>query len=84
MHQSSIQKNDGNYLKSVDKTLFLYYTIIVKRGNQEMKQMKKANGKEISYNFRNEEMARNLRKLGHKVVEDKKKKANKEACRKGW
>jgi hypothetical protein len=49
-----------------------------------MKQMKKANGKEVSYNFRNEEMARNLRKLGHKVVEDKKKKANKEACRKGW
>jgi len=49
-----------------------------------MKQMKKANGKEVSYNFRNEEMARNLRKLGHKVVTDKKKQANKNACRKGW
>ena len=49
-----------------------------------MKQMKKANGKEVSYNFRNEEMARNLRKLGHKVVTDKKKQASKNACRKGW
>ena len=46
-----------------------------------MKQMKKANGKEVSYNFRNEEMACNLRKLGHKVVENKKKKSAKNACR---
>jgi len=67
-----------------DKTLFLYYTIIVKRGNQEMKKFKKTNGAEITYNLRNEETARNLRKLGHKVVTDKKKQANKNACRKGW
>jgi len=49
-----------------------------------MKKFKKANGVEIAYNLRNEEMARNLRKLGHKVITDKKKQANKNACRKGW
>lgn len=49
-----------------------------------MKQFKNANGTVTTYNLRNEEMARNLRKLGHKVVEDKKKKASKNACRKGW
>lgn len=49
-----------------------------------MKQFKNSNGTVTTYNMRNEEMARNLRKLGHKVVEDKKKKASKNACRKGW
>ena len=48
-----------------------------------MKQYKNPKGTITTYNLRNEEMARNLRKLGHKVVEDKKKKANKNACRKG-
>ena len=38
-----------------------------------MKQFKNSNGTVTTYNMRNEEMARNLRKLGHKVVEDKKK-----------
>ena len=47
-----------------------------------MKQFKDKNGKVTSYNLRNEEMSRNLRKLGHKVVEDKKKKSSKNACRK--
>lgn len=46
-----------------------------------MKKFKKANGAEIAYNLRNEEMARNLRKLGHKVVENKKKKSAKNVCR---
>ena len=49
-----------------------------------MKKFKNANGTETMYNFRNEEMARNLRKLGHKVVQDKKKKASKSACRGRW
>lgn len=49
-----------------------------------MKKFKKADGQVVMYNYRNEEMNRNLRKLGHKVVEDKKKKAKKNACRKGW
>lgn len=49
-----------------------------------MKQFKKADGTTTTYNYRNEEMARNLRKLGHKVVTDKKKQASKNACRKGW
>lgn len=48
-----------------------------------MKQYKSPTGTITTYNLRNEEMARNLRKLGHKVVEDKKKKASKNACRKG-
>ena len=42
------------------------------------------NGTVTFYNLRNEEMNRNLRKLGHKVVTDKKKQASKNACRKGW
>ena len=46
-----------------------------------MKVKKNANGTMTMYNLRNEEMARNLRKLGHKVVEDKKKKSSKNACR---
>lgn len=46
-----------------------------------MKKFKKTNGAEITYNLHNEEMARNLRKLGHKVVENKKKKSAKNACR---
>lgn len=49
-----------------------------------MKKFKNANGTETTYNFRNEELNRNLRKLGHKVVTDKKKQANKNTCRKGW
>lgn len=49
-----------------------------------MKKFKNANGTETVYNLRNEELNRNLRKLGHKVVTDKKKRANKNACRKGW
>ena len=46
-----------------------------------MKIRKNENGTFTAYNMRNEEMARNLRKLGHKVVEDKKKKSSKNACR---
>lgn len=38
--------------------------------------------KVLGYEFRNKELNRNLRKLGHKVVEDKKKKSLKNACRK--
>ena len=49
-----------------------------------MKMMKNENGTVTFYNLRNEEMNHNLRKLGHKVVTDKKKKASKNACRKGW
>ena len=49
-----------------------------------MKQLKKDNGKVMFYNFGNEELNRNLRKMGHKVVPDKKKQASKNACRKGW
>lgn len=49
-----------------------------------MKKFKKADGRVVLYNYRNEELNRNLRKLGHKVVEDKKKQARKNACRKGW
>lgn len=48
-----------------------------------MKKFKNANGTETTYNFRNEELNRNLRKLGHKVVPNKKKQAQKNACRKG-
>lgn len=48
-----------------------------------MKQVKTNSGI-TTYNFRNEEMNRNLRKLGHKVVVDKKKQSAKNACRKGW
>ncbi len=48
-----------------------------------MKMMKNENGTVTFYNLRNEEMNRNLRKLGHKVVTDKKKQAKKDACRKG-
>lgn len=46
-----------------------------------MKKFKNANGTETTYNFRNEELNRNLRKLGHKVVPNKKKQAQKNACR---
>lgn len=46
-----------------------------------MKQFKKADGKVVLYGYRDEELHRNLRKLGHKVVEDKKKKSSKNACR---
>ena len=60
----------------------LYYNC--KERNQEMKKFKNANGTETTYNFRNEELNRNLRKLGHKVVPNKKKQAQKNACRKGW
>ena len=49
-----------------------------------MKKFKNANGTETTYNMRNEELNRNLRKLGHKVVTDKKKQVSKNACRKGW
>ena len=49
-----------------------------------MKMMKDENGKVVMYNVRNEELNRNLRKLGHKVVPNKKKQAQKNACRKGW
>ena len=49
-----------------------------------MKQMKNANGTVTFYNYGNAELNRNLRKLGHKVVADKKKQAKKDACRKGW
>lgn len=49
-----------------------------------MKTKRNENGTVTFYNLRNEEMNRNLRKLGHKVVEDKKKKASKNACRKEW
>jgi hypothetical protein len=46
-----------------------------------MKKYVGKNGDLTLYSFRNEEMNRNLRKLGHKVVEDKKKKSSKNACR---
>lgn len=46
-----------------------------------MKAMKNTNGTTTFYNYRNEELNRNLRKLGHKVVENKKKKSAKNACR---
>ena len=46
-----------------------------------MKMRKNENGTITVYNLRNEELNRNLRKLGHKVVEDKKKKFSKNACR---
>lgn len=46
-----------------------------------MKAHKNANGTTTFYNYRNEELNRNLRKLGHKVVENKKKKSAKNACR---
>ncbi len=49
-----------------------------------MKMMKNENGTVTFYNLRNEELNRNLRKLGHKVVPNKKKQAKKDACRKGW
>lgn len=49
-----------------------------------MKMKKNANGTATIYNLRNEELNRNLRKLGHKVVTDKKKQASKNACRKEW
>ena len=38
-------------------------------------------GKRITYGFANPEMNKQLRTLGHKVVSDKKKQANKKACR---
>ena len=46
-----------------------------------MKMRKNENETVTVYNLRNEELNRNLRKLGHKVVEDKKKKSSKNACR---
>ena len=46
-----------------------------------MKAIRNDNGTTTFYNLRNEELNRNLRKLGHKVVEDKKKKSSKNACR---
>lgn len=49
-----------------------------------MKMMKDKDGKVVMYNVRNEELNRNLRKLGHKVVPNKKKQAQKDACRKEW
>jgi hypothetical protein len=49
-----------------------------------MKTKRNENGTVTFYNLRNEELNRNLRKFGHKVVEDKKKQASKNACRKGW
>lgn len=49
-----------------------------------MKMIKNDNGTVTYYNYRNEELNRNLRKLGHKVVPNKKKQAQKNACRKGW
>lgn len=49
-----------------------------------MKARKNKNGTITLYNLGNAEMNRNLRKLGHKVVTDKKKQASKNACRKGW
>lgn len=71
--------------KSIDNYNKKYYTNNVKKErNQEMKMMKDKNGKVVMYNVRNEELNRNLRKLGHKVVPNKKKQAQKNACRKGW
>ena len=49
-----------------------------------MKKYVNENGKTVVYNYRNEELNRNLRKLGHKIVADKKKQTSKMACRKGW
>ena len=49
-----------------------------------MKKFKKADGQVVMYNYRDEEMNRNLRKLGHKVVADKKKQEKKNACRGAW
>jgi hypothetical protein len=49
-----------------------------------MKKYMKENGKSVTYNYRNEELNRNLRKLGHKVITDKKKQASKDACRRGY
>ena len=49
-----------------------------------MKIKKNANGTVTMYGFANKELNRNLRKLGHKVVPNKKKQAEKNACRKGW
>ena len=69
--------------KRVDELFFKCYNNNVKRGNQKMKMKKNANGTATIYNLRNEELNRNLRKLGHKVVTDKKKQASKNACRKG-
>ena len=46
-----------------------------------MKKYVKENGATISYNYRNEELNRNLCKLGHKVVKDKKKECSKRGCR---
>ena len=48
-----------------------------------MKMKDNANGTTTIYNLRNEELNRNLRKLGHKVIPNKKKQASKNACRKG-
>lgn len=46
-----------------------------------MKQRKNRNGTVTAYNHRNEEMHNELRRLGHKVVEDRRKKSRKYACR---
>lgn len=46
-----------------------------------MKKYKKQSGKTVLYGVANLEMNRDLRKLGHKVVADKKKQARKNACR---
>ena len=46
-----------------------------------MKAKRNENGTVTFYNLRNEELNRNLCNLGHKVVEDKKKKSSKNACR---
>ena len=46
-----------------------------------MKTKRNENGTVTFYNLRNEELNRNLRKLGYKVVEDKKKKSSKNACK---
>ena len=48
-----------------------------------MKMKDNANGTTTIYNLRNEKLNRNLRKLGHKVIPNKKKQASKNTCRKG-
>lgn len=48
-----------------------------------MKTKRNENGTTTFYNLRDKELNRNLRKLGHKVITDKKKQASKNACRKG-
>lgn len=69
--------------KRVDKFNPFYYNIIVKREVNKMKTKRNENGTTTFYNLRDKELNRNLRKLGHKVITDKKKQASKNACRKG-